>query len=154
MKKSCEMCGNSDYLKSYSVEGTVLGLCSGCSKFGKLIKTSKPIARNVDKQYERAYTRPKDIDTTRVIVDDVGRIIRNHRNSLGLTTDEYAQKVAEKATLINKVESGKLAPSLKLAEKLERLFGLKLITYEQKQEFSLASSDSDEVTIGDIIKFK
>lgn len=151
------MCGNVDYLKPHSVEGTVLNICPNCSKFGTPIKTTKPTARSVDKQYERAYQKPvktQDVQTERVVVEDVGRIIRDHRNSLGLTTDEYAQKVAEKATLLLKVESGKLAPSLKLAEKLERLFGLKLITYEQKQEFSLASSDGDEVTIGDIIKFK
>jgi putative transcription factor len=61
----------------------------------------------------------------------------------------------EKASVINRIESGKMVPDIKLARKLERTLNIKLI---EKQDDIIAedrsSSSSKGATIGDIARIK
>ena len=55
--------------------------------------------------------------------------IRNKRDELGLKQEDFAKMLNEKESIIHKLETGEFKPSLKLAKKLEKKFGLKLIEF-------------------------
>jgi len=62
------------------------------------------------------------------IVEDYTIKIRKVRQSLGLNQDQFAQKLNEKPSLLRRIETGKVKPSIKLAKKIEKVYGIKLIT--------------------------
>ena len=78
----------------------------------------------------------------------------HHTLNLNLKQEELAQKIAEKVSVIHKVESKHLRPSLALAKKLEHFLNIKLIEkYKEEKTKTLDFTDS-ALTIGDLIKFK
>lgn len=149
------MCGKEGNFDDYKLEGAVLSLCNNCNKGAKYIprKKTQVTQSGLKKQYDHSYER-SDEEQIRVVVDDFARLIKNKRNSLNLTIEKFASLINEKSTLMNKLESGKLVPSLKIAEKLERALNMKLIKFETVSGESMyTSADEDtEMTIGDLFK--
>jgi len=88
------------------------------------------------------------------VVEDFPSIVRDARLTLGLTQKELAAKINERASVIQKVEVGKLTPDLKLARKLERILRVNLITREEEVEAPRTPTGGVERTIGDIVHVK
>jgi len=146
---SCEVCGkNFENLEKAIVEGVMMNVCSDCSKFGKVIAIRKPLIEP---------KRVIPIQTKEVVEDivtDYAEIIKKAREKKGLKQEDLAKNIAEKESVIHKVETGSLKPSFILARKLEQFFGIKLIeTLEEKKEVNLNLKDSG-LTIGDLLKLK
>ena len=145
----CEICGkNFENLERAIVEGVMMGVCSNCAKFGKIIPVRKPL------------TGPKrivPIQTKNVIEDivtDYAELMKEAREKKGLKQEELAKSIAEKESVINKVENGSLKPSFVLARKLEQFLDIKLIEFlEEKKEINLNLKDNG-LTIGDLLKIK
>ena len=60
-------------------------------------------------------------------------------------------------TVINNIETGKFEPPIKLAEKLEKFLGIKLVnevTLEGYKSASPSPASSEGMTLGDMIKVK
>jgi putative transcription factor len=87
------------------------------------------------------------------LVDDYPQRIKRAREDLGFTQSELANKVGEKLSIIQKLETGKMRPSDVLIDKLDRLLR---ITLRAPVEDDLIPHDfekaSVELTIGDIAK--
>jgi uncharacterized protein (TIGR00270 family) len=68
--------------------------------------------------------------------------------------EEFAMKINEKDSIIHKIEIGHFKPSLKLARKIEKFLGIKLIEIVTEKDNKLKSSDKTEggFTIGDFIR--
>lgn len=146
--KQCEICGKKDNLVSAIVEDSVLSVCKACSKYGNVItvKSSKP-----------SQEPPKKIITIEepieVIVPDFSLKIKNARESLKLKQEQLAKNLKEKTSLIHKLESGHLTPSISLAKKLESFLNIKLIEQYEEEKKQINIKDED-LTIGDLIKIK
>ena len=86
---------------------------------------------------------------------DFAKKIRKKREQLGMKQEEFAKKIAERESVVHKLETGEFTPSLKLAIKLEKRLNLKLIEEleEEKQKIKLGT-ESAELTIGDMLKLK
>jgi len=144
------MCGRECEPVNAIVEGTMLKVCSRCSKFGNVIEVRKPemkeeISRKV------SISRVENVES---VVDGYPSIIRKAREKRNLKQEEVAKQIAEKESVIHKVETGSLKPSLNLAKKFEQFFNIKLIenyTEERKRSLDFKSSD---LTIGDILRIK
>ncbi|MBD3313307.1 TIGR00270 family protein [Candidatus Woesearchaeota archaeon] len=146
---SCDMCGAEGKLVRALVEGTELNVCSGCAKFGKAIPS--PV-RFVKKQKEVREQKPESLD---IIVPEYSRIIRKKREEAGISQDDLAKKIAEKQSVIQKVESGQMEPSINLAKKLENFFKIRLIEkYDEKGGALSTKRKTAEFTIGDAIRVK
>ena len=90
-----------------------------------------------------------------IIKDGYGLMIKKTRERLGLKQEELAQKIAEKESIIHKLESGKIRPSMKLAKKLERFLEIKLVEMEEEEESPIVPKGTGGgFTIGDMIKVK
>ncbi len=106
----CELCGRDvDRLYLVEIDGLEYKVCSHCRKFGRLVKSSNKSSDELD------------FDT-----EDYGEKIRELRESLNLSVEEFAKRINEKPGLIRRVEKGVSAAPEKLVKKIERTFHIKL----------------------------
>ncbi|MBS3150218.1 TIGR00270 family protein [Candidatus Woesearchaeota archaeon] len=146
---SCEICGRkSDNLIKAIVEGVMIGVCSECSKYGKVVAIRKPLIE------PRRSISIKTNDSYESIVENYANLVKTAREKKGMKQDELAKTLAEKESVIQKIEGGNLRPQINLARKLEKFFNIKLIEkLEERKDVSLNLKDSS-LTIGDILKLR
>lgn len=146
----CDMCGAEADLYKTEIEGTELNVCKSCSKYGKILSKPKPPAPKKPKKPEKK----QEDEVIEVVVEDYPSLIKKKREEAGLKQKELAAKMAERESLIQKVESGHFTPSLDLARKFEKLFDLKLIEKVSNTKNTTGKSKTGKLTIGDVIKLK
>jgi putative transcription factor len=160
----CEICGEvieGQPIKT-KIDGSVMDVCQNCSKFGKIQKSPPkpkvPIkSKGKPKQQEKVVPRriPRDDEPTEEIVEDYNVIVREKRELQGLSREKLAEQINEKASVVGRVEAGKMEPDIKLARKFEKALNITLI--ESIGEFDLdqlKSSGNRGPTLGDIVKIK
>ena len=146
----CEMCGREGELIKVIVEGTMLSVCNKCSKFGNVIEVKKPVV----KEEVRRIVSIEPVEEMERIVDDCSEKVKKAREKLGLKQEELAKQIAEKESVVHKVETGSLKPNLKLAKKFGQFLKINLIEkYKEEKKRNLDFRDSD-LTIGDLVKMK
>ncbi len=65
------------------------------------------------------------------------------------------KKIYEKVSVINRIESGKMVPDIKLAKKLEKILNITLIEKISDMELEdFKNVSSGGPTLGDIVKIK
>jgi putative transcription factor len=148
----CEICGKKIAGKPVKtkIESSVMLTCEECSKFGKVqreppkARTPRPVRRT-----------PRFREPSEEVLEDYNTIIREGREKKGWTREELGEKIYEKASVVSRVESGKMIPDIKLARKLERTLNITLIekTENGKQE-DLGPAARRGATIGDIARIK
>jgi len=137
----CEMCGNDvETTTRVRVEGTVLGLCPNCAKFGTVVDPPPAPASP-----ERGSARP-GTPATRVmgtgrrleerdlyteigeltLAPDWARRVRVAREAVAWTPEDLAKKLNEKKSVVLKLESGGFHPPDTLVRKLEHLLKIRL----------------------------
>ena len=89
-----------------------------------------------------------------LLVDDYPQIIKKSRESIGLTQKDFANKINEKESVIHKIETGTLEPSLELAKKLEKFLKIKLIEEHEESHEKFKKSKEEGFTLGDFIHVK
>jgi putative transcription factor len=148
----CEICGKKLVGKPVKtkIESSIMLTCNECSKFGK-VQREPPKARK-PRPVRRS---PRFREPSEEVLEDYNTIIREGREKKGWTREELGEKIYEKASVISRVESGKMIPDIKLARKLERILNVKLIekTESTKPE-DLGPSARRGATIGDIARIK
>ncbi|MEM0085143.1 MAG: multiprotein bridging factor aMBF1 [Candidatus Methanomethylicia archaeon] len=160
---SCELCGNPllGKGKKIMISGAILNVCDNCVKYGTPIYIQpKKKFNNITKSKDILQKLPKKLgkDAEYEIIDDYSKIIKNAREGMGWTIDLLAQQVHERVSIIKKIESGKMVPSIDLAKRLERVLGVKLLVPPIK-DTGLSSSSTKidmDITLGDVaeIRFK
>ena len=151
----CEMCGAEENLFKAEIEGSKLNVCGTCAKFGKIIGPIKQQVRERPRPIRRF--EPVEEEKKKIIWivgSDFAEKIRKKREKLGLKQEDFAKKISEKESIVHKLETGEFTPSLKLARKLEVLLGIKLIESYEEEEKITAKEETEEFTIGDVIKIK
>lgn len=151
----CELCGTeAKFLKDTKIEKSVLKLCSGCARMG-----STPTERErlgvkgyVDAQLDRRARRmtSKPVEVTWELADDYSLRVRKGREQKGWDQETLARKLAEKRTVLAKIESGSFHPDDKLVKKLERTLGIKLMV-RSESEVVVGTAPTKGLTLGDLI---
>ncbi|MCI4373630.1 MAG: multiprotein bridging factor aMBF1 [Thermoplasmata archaeon] len=137
----CEMCGNEvETTSRVRVEGTVLALCSNCSKFGTILDPP-PTAASPERASVRPGTPATRVQATgrrleeRDLYTEIGELelapdwarrVRVAREAVAWTPDELAKKLNEKKSVVLKLESGGFHPPDQLVRKLEHLLRIRL----------------------------
>lgn len=166
---SCEICGNpiTGKGKKVLISGAILTVCDNCAKHSDTILFStenghhNDATKNVIKTKNVIQRLPKNLgkDANYEIVDDYAKLIKNARESMGWTVDLLAEQVHEKVSVIKKIESGKIVPSINLAKRLEQILGIKLlepIAKDSLQNTLFYIKKDENITLGDVaeITFK
>ncbi|GCC10268.1 transcription factor [archaeon] len=150
----CEVCGKPIFGRPLRVviEGSEMKTCKSCAKFGEVREIQSP--QQQKQVRKRSYHKPKQ-EHIPDVVGDYNDVIRKAREKNGLTQEELGLIINEKASVINRLESKRMSPSISLAKKLERALEIKLL--EESEESSpgeFKRGENAELTIGDIIKVK
>jgi putative transcription factor len=88
------------------------------------------------------------------IAEDYPQRVRKQRMQLGLSQEALAQRVKEKLSVIQKIETGKMAPDTKLCKELEHELRIKLLVPRKDTTDVPKESPPAELTLGDIIRIK
>lgn len=89
------------------------------------------------------------------VVPDYDQRIRSARESRGLSQEELAGELKEKASLIRKLERGDMLPSDSVQSKLERELDITLTEGGEDGDTEWeGSSDAGTTTLGDVVKRK
>ena len=95
---------------------------------------------------------PKGVEDSD-LVEDYPRIVKDAREKLRLSQTDLAFKAKEKLTVIQKIELGKIMPTMRLTKELEHILRVKLLAPREELEVStvpVKQAGSRELTLGDI----
>ncbi|WP_336022944.1 multiprotein bridging factor aMBF1 [Halobellus salinisoli] len=176
----CEMCGNErPSLTTVKVEGAELELCDDCKEFGTEVRTESSSSQST--KYSTSSTskssgssgassassssgggssggstrRRRDMfDTMDEVAADYDQRIREAREGLGLSQEDLAKSLNEKASLIRKLERGDILPSDDVQKKLERKLEISLVEGEDTDDSEWSGGSSTTTTLGDVVKRK
>jgi putative transcription factor len=144
-------------------------VCSHCQKLGKPYVDDSPprppgssfrtlpglSQLNIRKNAPRAPELPKGMEDVEIL-DDYAARVRKGRMKLGLSQEDLANRVKEKLSLIQKIETGKMTPSLRLCRELEHELRVKLLTPRSEIDDVKVPKPKPaaDVTLGDIVHVK
>ncbi len=164
--KECPICGSIIWGKGQRVllEGAKITVCHNCAQHGEKIRkqpTNTQVRKSIpyqSKKFPKKQIMKKDFVSDLEIISDFASKIRNKRNSLGLNQDQFAQKLNEKPSLLRRIETGKVEPTIKLAKKIEEIYNLKLLKKTDEIEGSVQNTKymkkSTGTSLGDIAFIK
>jgi len=120
----CEVCGCPivDKPRRALIEGVAMNVCSRCATLGKIIEPAR-------QEQPGAHEEMAELE----IVEDYPALIRRARERMGLKQEELARRLAERASVVQRLESGRLRPDERLVRKLERVLGIELIASESSR---------------------
>jgi putative transcription factor len=155
---NCDLCGSKrEPFYKGRVEEVSMTLCDDCKNVGEDVK-QVPSSVAVNKKTPttqsstRIRTTPEHKEIIQIIRPNYPQIIKRAREYKGLKQEDFAKIIAEKASVIHSLESGKHTPSIDLARKLERHLGITLIEQHEEQSRANIKSSSIPLTIADLIK--
>ena len=155
----CEICG-AEILGTPNrivIDRSTMDVCKSCARFGKPEDKWTPVPRKVV-PVERAFAvrRPQHRDEFKNLVEiipEYGHVIREAREKLGLTPEELASAIKEKAALLKKIERQELVPEDDVRKKLEKELNIKL-TDQPTEEMVKYHGGAKGLTLGDIADIK
>jgi putative transcription factor len=179
----CEMCGvETGSPKTVQVEGAELDVCADCADFGT--EVSQPAAGGSSSKYSTGNSggtggsadagsgsgssataggssrssgsRPRDMfDDMEEVAQDYDQRIRGAREAAGLSQEDLAEELNEKASLIRKLERSEMLPSDAVQRKLERQLDVDLAEESGGEDSEWEGGGSaGEYTLGDVVRRK
>ncbi len=149
---SCEMCGKeTEDLFKARIEGTEMAVCRPCTKYGKVFASLK---KTDEKAKKFSIEPPKEEKSEETIVENFSQLIRKARENSQLTQEDFAKKINEKLSVLQKMEAGLFLPGIDNAKKLEKMLGLKLVAFSENKAVPQEKAKSGELTLGDVIKIR
>jgi len=169
------MCGSEQpSLTTVKVEGAELQLCDECKEFGTEVRTESSSTTSTKYSTSNSggsgssgaggtasggssggSTRRRDMfDDMDELVADYDRRIREARESRGLSQEDLAKSLNEKASLIRKLERGDMLPSDDVRDKLAGELEISLVEGEDTDDAEWSGGSSTTTTLGDVVKRK
>jgi putative transcription factor len=158
----CEVCGHKIHGSPIraEIEGAKLTVCIECSKHGKIIREEDEFGQKTPKKLlppipftQKKRTAQAKVEITQEVVEGYDSKIRQAREKLGFSHEELGKKINEKASVLSKLETGKMAPNNVLVTKLEHALKIKLLVPMQEEKISeIPKSPNRELTLGDLIQ--
>lgn len=161
----CEICGKpvpENPIKA-KIEGSIMVVCKDCAKLGKIQKEkpkpkyqkSNNKNKNKNKQTPQKPYSKKNDEPSEELIENYSKIIREKRESNNWTREQLAEKIFEKVSVINRIESGKMTPDLKITKKLEKTLNITLLEKINNEDLNQYQNNSKEgFTLADVVKIK
>ena len=159
----CEVCGKKTKFPTTAVkiEGAEFKACSECTKLGTVIEkrapaqTGKAYGTPAPTRYGTNGDAPKPRQKNyfagleNELVEDYDMLIKKAREAKGLSQEDLALKIKEKASLLKKIERKEIHPEESVMVKLEKELGIKLTeSFDSSETFQ--NKRSGGATLGDI----
>lgn len=150
----CDICGNGPVRAQILVEGAKILACGRCMRSGKVLHRFEDDSGGAPPPAGGRMSAA----ATEEIIDDCGKAVRAAREKAGLPLAVVAERISEKESYLHAIESGRLAPTMEVARKLEKELGIRLV---EKVAGAVAGGVSgaasrpfSEPTLGDMIDTK
>ena len=130
------------------VEDSQMTICNACSKYGHVTGKVRQVVE-VKKKPKQAKE-----ESVEVVVSNFGELLRKKREQDGMSQKEFARKIAEKESILHKMETGSLVPTMETARKLERMLSLKLVEEITEEASGERKKDNQVMTLGDFVTIK
>ena len=169
----CEMCGKEvPSLTTVRIEGAEIDVCDDCAEFGTEVRTESTSSTSTKYSTSESESSSSSasastgsstsggsqrdmFDEMEEVVQDYDQRIRDAREATGLTQEELAKQLNEKASLIRKLEHGDVLPSDDIQTKLERKLDISLAESAQADDSEWeGGSSAGSYTLGDVVKRK
>lgn len=158
----CEICGKpiSDNPIRTKIDGSVMAVCKDCAKFGRIQKEPpKPKFQQKKGSKKRNNTSKKKYNNrdepNEELVEDFNKIIRNAREAKNWSREKLGEEIYEKVSVINRIESGKMIPDIKLTKKLEKTLNITLLEKIDSIDLNqFVGESSNGLTLGNVMKIK
>jgi putative transcription factor len=179
----CEMCGTETSSPNrVKIEGAKLNVCDECTDFGTEIETgsssSSSTKYSTSSSDDNSSTgagatntgasttssggggggrgrKPDMFDDIEELAQDYDDQIRQGRERAGLSQEDLAKNLNEKASLIRKLEQGEMLPTDETQEKLEAALEIDLSAGGSTDDADWESdSSTGEYTLGDVVERK
>jgi putative transcription factor len=162
----CEICGREIVGKPGRslVEGARLIVCQQCSNIGTKLPSfpdrpaPRPSAGRPSFAFASSRTHapieklPKAVEESDLI-EEYPEAVKEARAKLGLSQQDLAFKAKEKVTVIQKIEIGKMLPTMRLAKELEHILRVRLLVPRDELDIPAPprrQAPSPGVTLGDV----
>jgi len=156
----CEVCGREIVGKPARalVERATLVVCKSCAGLGTELpgfpERPRPRTPNIvgHSTFRPPIEKlPKAVEETDLL-DDYSHIVKEAREKMHLSQDELAFKAKEKVTVIQKIELGKMLPTMRLTKELEHILRVKLLVPKEEElpAALMKSPPRAEATLGDV----
>jgi len=136
-------------------------VCGNCAKLGSAYWEERPqrrvkrTAKPLPKISVSGKKQPPALAETLELVDDFSQRIRRAREGMELSHEDLGRKIGEKVSVLRKIESGKMTPDHRLAEKLQHALRVKLLVPPSEPKAPpTALSQPREVTLGEVVLLK
>ena len=133
-------------------------VCDICARFAE---KQPPPQKTPDTHRPKKYIqRPKRKTQARSkqnleLREDFAKVIREARQKKGWTQVELSNELIERASLVRRIESGKMQPNEQVIEKLEKALEITLlISTSDIPEVKLESKIPGDMTLGDVVHLK
>jgi putative transcription factor len=173
----CEMCGTETASPNrVKIEGAELDVCDECTDFGTEVRTEETQSTTSTKYSTGGSSSTGSTSSSsgstsgggtgggrrRDMFDDMDELaqdyddrIRNAREAAGLSQEDLAKQLNEKASLIRKLEHGDTLPSDDVQRKLERALDIDLTAGGDTGDTEWESdSATGGYTLGDVVERK
>ena len=167
----CEMCGaETASPTTVKIEGAELDVCDDCADFGTEVEQQSTASASTKYSTDSDSSGQSDsaggsgsaggsrgpdmFDDMEEIVQDYDERIRNARESAGLSQEDLAKELNEKASLIRKLERGASLPSDSIQGKLERRLDITLTEGGVSDTEWEGGASTGEYTLGDVVQRK
>jgi putative transcription factor len=153
----CDLCGKQAIMIA-RIEGAQLTVCASCGKHGTLVKQlpvqTKTLRTTSQLQAaaaaKSAVVKEELIETVR---KDVGKLLRTHREKLGLNQEQFAAKLQIRASTYHHYESGATVPDIAAARKLEQVLKVPLVVHVKvSSPVGAARDEQRSMTLGDFVR--
>lgn len=144
---NCEICEKrASNLVKIRLEGATMNVCESCAKLGERVSAPPVFAQRREKELEFS---KEDI------VPNYASLVKNAREKKGWTQEQLAREILEKEFLIQRIEQGRMQPTIFLAKKLQRALGIQLITMVAEEKVDVGGArNTSGFTLADMIKVK
>ena len=172
MVLTCDVCGAPIEGEPVIVEidGAVLTLCQRCARKYTNVKGVRVIKGPSQVQavqqpmtvvrYEsrRGVTyrvsRPRVNVDRYEVVENYAELIKEARESLGMSRDVLAKVIGVKESVLKRIEDGQLIPDVELARKLEKALGISLLRESEEVGTEVQKPVSKSLTLGDVVTLR
>lgn len=150
----CDLCGKEPIVAVVDLEGARMSVCAACSSYGKTIKRLDQASAPDPWTIRRSRPRTDSPKIQAQVRPDLPALLRKARERLKLTQEEFAKRLGVKLSLYHHYEAGSGVPDIETAKRMERVVGTHLVVgvREETPESPAATSESKDVTIGDLIR--
>ncbi len=138
----CNLCGKESSLITAMIESVEMNVCEECARLGTRIQIPKQAVRT---------ERTEIYEPEEYVIEDFHTIIKQARENKKLKQEDAARQLAIKESLLHKIENGSFTPSLRMARKLEKFFGVRLIEEINNGKVRTINNGGENYTIADMM---